>query len=117
MNMWPFSRLKNQANEIKRLQDVITKQLTGDITLSDLRGSDKGVGMSLTGSAMHIFAEAFGEQFFESKAENFLTVSFKHADSGELFEVTMQKVSGETVGAQLTRLRNEIYQLRNQGVV
>lgn len=61
---------------------------------------------------MHLFADAFGEQFYGSGATNFLTMSFEHGESKELFEVTMQKVSGESVFDQLDRLRNENKSLR-----
>ena len=43
--------------------------------LKDLKGDDNGLSMSLVGSPMHIFADAFGEQFFESGATNFLAVN------------------------------------------
>ena len=112
---WPFSRFKRQQNEINRLHGVIVKQLKEDITLKSLRGKGCSVVWTFEGSPLHLFAEAFGEQFYGSGASNFLTMSFEHRDSNELFEVTMQKVSGETLCDQLARLKgeNESYK-RNQ---
>ena len=105
--MWPFSKINKQQKEIDRLGDLLLKQLRDGISLEELRGDGKGVSLKLSGSPLHLFADAFGEQFFGSGAENFLTMSFEHSESGELFEVTMQKVSGETVCDQLRRIHDE----------
>ena len=110
--MWPFSKIKKQQKEIKRLHDVIIKQLTSDITIEDLSGNKNGLNMTLAGSPMHLFADAFGHQFIQSGAVNFLTMDFYHDESSEKFEVTMQKVSGESVCEQLKRLRAEIDDLK-----
>jgi len=110
--MFNYQSKKSLRREITRLQGVIKKQLIGDITIDDLRGNNNELSLSLSGSPMHIFADAFVEQFSASGATNFLTVSFVHADSNEMFEVTMQKVSGETVVEQLQRLRNELSELK-----
>lgn len=109
--IWPFSIINKKQAEIERLHEVILKQIREDITLEDLSGDKNGLSMTLSGSPMHLFADAFGSQFFESGATNFLTMSFTHVKSNEMFEVTMQKVSGEALCDQLRRLKGEIESL------
>jgi hypothetical protein len=110
--IWPFTKLKQQKIEIERLHDVITKQLTSDITIEDLNVKGGELNLTLEGSPLHIFADVFGKQFYQSGATNFLTMDFHHIDSGEDFEVTMQKVSGESLANQLKRLRSELDELK-----
>lgn len=106
--MWPFSIIKKQKAEIERLNALVHKQLMGEITLEDLRANNGDLSLTLAGSPLHLFADAFYSQFEEWGATNFLTMDFNHKDSGEKFEVTMQKVSGESVCDQLKRLHGEL---------
>ena len=106
--IWPFTKLKEQKKQIDHLQSLLIKRETQDITLEDLRGNSEELSMTLSGSSMHLFADAFGQQFVESGAKNFLSMEFYHEGTAEKYEVTMQKVSGETVCEQLNRLRGSL---------
>ena len=110
--MWPFTKIKKLENEVTRLTELLAKSETGKIGIRDLKSEEGGMALTLTGSPLHLFADAFYEQFEASKAVNFLTMDFFHKDTSEKFEITMQKVSGESTCDQLKRLRSENESLR-----
>jgi C4-type Zn-finger protein len=112
--MWPFSKIKELKAENDRLTDLLIKSETGQITIEDIN-LNNGLEMTLSGSPIGLFANAFYQQFEDSGATNFLALDFFHQGSNEKFEIIMQKVSGESACEQLKRLRQELDQLNRIG--
>ena len=111
-SLWPFSTIRALKAENNRLIKLLSKRLVGEITLEELSSDSDEVKVGLSGSPLHLLTDALGKQFFESGAPNFIVMSFEHRPSGETFEVTMQKMSGETVCEQLARLRGELDEIK-----
>jgi len=110
--MWPFSKIKELNQEVERLSELLVKSEAGKIKLEDMQVNN-GLHMTLSGSPLHLFADAFHQQFYNSGAVNFLTMDFIHGESGEKFEITMQKVDGESTVEQLGRLKDALIKIHD----
>jgi hypothetical protein len=80
--------------------------------LKELHYDSSGLNAQFEGGAVHLFAAAFIEQFKESGATNYLTMSFTHPD-GE-FEVTLQRAGGLSPSEKAAELQEEVEALKEQ---
>jgi len=92
--MWPFSKIKQQKAIIAQLEDKVARAMVGQIRLEDLNISERGVEMKLNGSPLHLFANAWIEQFKQSGAANYLEIEFYSQEDFERYMLILQRSNG-----------------------
>lgn len=90
----PLSEVEALRAEVRRLEQQLQDKFNKETLLTGMEGNR----LALQGGAAALLAEMFAAQFDESKAENYLEVSFtsKQILPNERFVVTVQKCSGQT---------------------
>lgn len=119
-NSWPWEQTINEARlgktttayalsacpaailaliaENERLRDLLAEKVVNSTMLTGLIPEDGGMTVGFEGGACGMLAQLFGDQFYESKAINYLELRFdsaKHPELGSLV-VTLQRVDGKT---------------------
>ncbi len=92
--MWPFSTIRKLKTRAKEAENLLAKSLTDGLKLEDFKSRGGETGLALSGSPLHLFAEAFVGQFVESGATNYLEMKFVHKGSNEPYTVLMQRDNG-----------------------
>lgn len=86
-----------QVNNAK-LRKLLAEKVVTSTMLTGLVPDDGGMTLGFEGGACGMLAQLFGDQFYESKAINYLELRFdsaKHPELGPLV-VTLQRVEGKT---------------------
>ncbi|EIU6870659.1 hypothetical protein L5169_004796 [Vibrio parahaemolyticus] len=78
-----------------------------DIYLHNMSVEENDVVMQLSGSALHILADAFIKQFKESGAVNFLEIAFQDRETDEPFLLTLQRQEGIRPTEKIAKLTKE----------
>lgn len=84
--------------ENTRLRGLLAEKVVTSTMLTGLVPDDGGMTLGFEGGACGMLAQVFGDQFYESKAINYLELRFdsaKHPELGALV-VTLQRVEGKT---------------------
>lgn len=84
--------------ENNRLRGLLAEKVVSSTMLTGLVPDDGGMTLGFEGGACGMLAQVFGDQFYESKAVNYLELRFdsaKHPELGSLV-VTLQRVQGKT---------------------
>lgn len=84
--------------ENDRLRELLAEKVVSSTMLTGLVPDDGGMMLGFEGGACGMLAQVFGDQFYESKAINYLELRFdsaKHPELGQLV-VTLQRVEGKT---------------------
>lgn len=94
--------LRDEADQLKaentRLRELLAEKVVKATMLTGLVPDDGGMTLGFEGGACGMLAQVFGDQFYESKAINYLELRFdsaKHPELGSLV-VTLQRVDGKT---------------------
>lgn len=110
-----------QVNNAK-LRKLLAEKVVTSTMLTGLVPDDGGMTLGFEGGACGMLAQLFGDQFYESKAINYLELRFdsaKHPELGSLV-VTLQRVEGKTphqlrevAEAQVSRLTKQVAVLQS----
>jgi hypothetical protein len=84
--------------ENERLRNLLAEKVVTSTMLTGLVPGDGGMTLGFEGGACGMLAQVFGDQFYESKAINYLELRFDSATHPELgsLVVTLQRVEGKT---------------------
>ena len=88
------------ANRAKGVCDGVVPVFDDEVYIEELKIDKNGLNARMTGTPLHLFAEAIVENFKESGATNFVEMQFTHEELGH-FVLTMQKSDGLTPAAKL----------------
>ncbi len=100
--MWPFSTIKSLQHQVKQLTHLNQILFTNTVEVKHTEDC-----IELSGSPMHLIAEMLFKQFRDSGATNFLVVGLKNCFDNADYEITMQKLTGETPVQKIRRLEVE----------
>lgn len=100
------SRLKRQVVEHG---DHLQRVLVGEIKIKDFDEYH-----SLTGTPVHMLAEAIFNQMEKSNVTNFYGMTLLNGKTGDQFEIMLQKVDGQTPLQQLHEARQELKKYKNK---
>jgi hypothetical protein len=106
--MWPFSTIKTLKLRNKNLEDLLSQALNKDFSIRSLSTDQNTLNATFAGGAIHLVADALSQQFKTSGADNFITMDFSHINDGDPFQVILQRIKGESITSQLTRLKDEL---------
>ena len=103
-----MAKLESAEGENTKLRKALTEKVISETMLRNLSLGNGSINASFEGGAVHLFVDAFAEQFLESDATNYLEMSFHSNVTGPLV-VTLQRVNGKTPH----QLRAEVEQERD----
>ncbi|MEN2271657.1 hypothetical protein ACEUKD_23620 (plasmid) [Vibrio diabolicus] len=113
MCIWPFSTIKRQQNEIKRLNALVHQLNAGTAAKYCQIMTDENIDDELKRSMLHNFAAAFVGYFKHKKANNYQFLDYEDSEPNQQFSIVIQKENGQTPTATLIRIKKATYDLVN----
>jgi hypothetical protein len=105
--MWPFTKRKcAQCAEYKNVMAELRKL---EMCMDENKYSTFA---QFGGAAVKIFAASMVNWFKETGGKNYVTVEMHDPDTGERYELTMQKAGAKTPGDKIRELEATITELR-----
>ncbi|EGQ9765522.1 hypothetical protein ACXWHK_003656 [Vibrio alginolyticus] len=113
MCIWPFSTIKRQQSEIKRLNALVHQLNAGTAAKYCQIMEDENIDEELKRSLLHNLAAAFVGYFKHKKANNYQFLDYVDSALNQQFSIVIQKESGQTPTATLIRIKKAAYDLMN----
>ena len=104
-----FAQNSNLKRQVADHGEHLQRVLVGEIKIKDFTEYQ-----SLTGTPVHMLAEAIFNQMEKSNVTNFYGMTLLNGKTGDQFEIMLQKVDGQTPLQQLHEARQELKKYKNK---
>ncbi|MGI3052839.1 hypothetical protein [Vibrio alginolyticus] len=113
MYIWPFSIIKKQQNEIKRLNALVHQLNAGTAAKYCQIMEDESIDEELKRSLLHNLAAAFVGYFKHKRSNNHRFLDYMDSDLSQQLSIFIQEENGQTPTATLIRIKKAAYDLMN----
>ena len=100
--------MEESNEEIDRISKCLDEAIKNNFTPETCSAFQNTINANFKGGAIQLIAEALAKQFDESKATNFITMEFTRQADEPSFQVTLQRIDGESLADQLNRIKSEL---------
>ncbi|MBT0114234.1 hypothetical protein [Vibrio alginolyticus] len=113
MYIWPFSIIKKQQNEIKRLNALVHQLNAGTAAKYCQIMEDESIDEELKRSLLYNLAAAFVGYFKHKRSNNYRFLDYMDSDLSQQLSTCIQEENGQTPTATLIHIKNVAYDLVN----
>lgn len=113
MYIWPFSIIKKQQNEIKRLNALVHQLNAGTAAKYCQIMEDESIDEELKRSLLYNLAAAFVGYFKHKRSNNYRFLDYMDSDLSQQLSTCIQEENGQIPTATLIHIKNVAYDLVN----
>lgn len=106
--------MEESNEEIDRISKCLDEAIKNNFTPETSSAFQNTINANLKGGAIQLIAEALAKQFDESNATNFITMEFTRQVDEPSFQVTLQRIDGESLADQLNRIKSELDEYKSK---